>query len=183
MVLAKVWAQIVTWRQTERTEFGEGAWWVFSAVGKPHLDLMECDISSIGKTKIFYLNLKISLEGWERVSKSFWSDISWWLWSFVTQLCKICQNSLKCTQNWWILLHGNYTSVELIKVLKKSTHKRKFWGFCLFVFGLPTAYGIPRPGIRSEPQLWPTPQLQQHQILNPLCQARDRTYVPALQRC
>ena len=29
---------------------------------------------------------------------------------------------------------------------------------------------IPRPGIKSEPQLWSMPQLQQHWILNPLCQ-------------
>ena len=41
---------------------------------------------------------------------------------------------------------------------------------------------VPRPGIRSEPQLWPAPKLQQHQILNPLCQARDGTCVPMLQR-
>ena len=27
---------------------------------------------------------------------------------------------------------------------------------------------VPRPGIKSEPQLRPEPQLQQHQILNPL---------------
>ena len=32
------------------------------------------------------------------------------------------------------------------------------------------------PGIESEPQLQPTPQLRQHQILNPLRSARDRTH-------
>ena len=31
-------------------------------------------------------------------------------------------------------------------------------------------------GIKSEPQLWPVPQLWQHQFLNPLHQARDHTY-------
>ena len=31
------------------------------------------------------------------------------------------------------------------------------------------------PGIKSELELQPTPQLQQHGILNPLCQARDQT--------
>ena len=35
-----------------------------------------------------------------------------------------------------------------------------FWG------ARPGAYGVSRPGIRSEPQL------RQHQILNPLCWAR-----------
>ena len=35
-----------------------------------------------------------------------------------------------------------------------------------FFFCLPVAYGIPRPGIRSELQLQPMPQLQQCQILN-----------------
>ena len=34
-------------------------------------------------------------------------------------------------------------------------------------------FGHPRPGIRSEPQLPPKPQLLQCRILNPLCQARD----------
>ena len=36
-----------------------------------------------------------------------------------------------------------------------------------FSFGRPVAYGVPRPGIRSEPQLQPKPQLQQHWTLNP----------------
>ena len=39
-------------------------------------------------------------------------------------------------------------------------------------FGCLKAYGVQGPGIRSEPKLRPTPQLQQHRILNPLCQAR-----------
>ena len=52
-----------------------------------------------------------------------------------------------------------------------------------FLFGCPTAYGIPRPGIRSGLQFWPILQLWQCQILNPLCWAGDWTHVPALQRC
>ena len=44
------------------------------------------------------------------------------------------------------------------------------------------AYRVPGPRIRSEPQLWPVPQLWQRGTLNQLCQARDRTCVPALQR-
>lgn len=38
-----------------------------------------------------------------------------------------------------------------------------------FVLGHPAAYGVPKTGIRFEPQLRPTPaaELQQYQILNP----------------
>ena len=54
-----------------------------------------------------------------------------------------------------------------------------------FLFSLggvdhPPAYWVPGPGIRSEPQLWPTLQLQQHWILNPLYQAGDQTHVPVI---
>ena len=35
---------------------------------------------------------------------------------------------------------------------------------------------VPRPEIKSKPQLGPTPQLWQCQILNPLCQAEDQTH-------
>ena len=41
--------------------------------------------------------------------------------------------------------------------------------FCFVLFCHPTAYRVPRPGIRSEPQLQPMPQLRHHWILNPLC--------------
>ena len=67
-----------------------------------------------------------------------------------------------------------------------------FWGggllgvFCFVLFcffGCPIAHGVPRPGIRSELQLWPRPQLQKFWIFNPLQQARDRTCALALQRC
>ena len=38
-----------------------------------------------------------------------------------------------------------------------------------FCFGSPSAYEVPRgQEFRSEPHLLPKPQLQQHQILNPL---------------
>ena len=54
----------------------------------------------------------------------------------------------------------------------------------LFVgfFGHPIAYGVLRPGIRSKPQLWPMLQLWQHWILNPLGQARGRTFISVLRR-
>ena len=46
----------------------------------------------------------------------------------------------------------------------------------------PIAYGVPQPGIRSEPRLRPKPKLWQRQIPNPMCQARDQTCVPVLPR-
>ena len=57
--------------------------------------------------------------------------------------------------------------------------------FLFFIFGCPEAYGVPGPGIRSEPQSQPKLQLRQCQswILNPRCRARARTCVPALPRC
>ena len=45
------------------------------------------------------------------------------------------------------------------------------------------AYGVPRPGIKFELQLRSTPQGWQCRIFNPLCQAGNWTYIPALQRC
>ena len=55
--------------------------------------------------------------------------------------------------------------------------------FFFFIFGCPTAYAFPRPGITSKPQSLPKLKLQQHWVLKPLCRARDRTLVPALPRC
>ena len=43
----------------------------------------------------------------------------------------------------------------------------------LFIYGCPSADGVPGPGIRSELKLPPNLQLWQCQILNPLCQARQ----------
>ena len=52
----------------------------------------------------------------------------------------------------------------------------------MLFFGCLVAYGAPGPGIRSEPQSWTKSQLQQGQIFNPLCPARDWTLIPALPR-
>ena len=49
------------------------------------------------------------------------------------------------------------------------SHCNLFFCFLFSFFGCPVAYGVPGPGIRSEPQSWPKPQLWQHWILNPLC--------------
>ena len=51
--------------------------------------------------------------------------------------------------------------------------------FFFFFFGHPAVHGVPGPGIRSEPQLWP--QLKCW-ISNALCQAGDQTCIPVLPR-
>ena len=49
--------------------------------------------------------------------------------------------------------------------------------FFFFLFGCPSAYGIPQvPAIRSKRQRW------QCWFLNPLCWAGDRTHIPVLPR-
>ena len=55
--------------------------------------------------------------------------------------------------------------------------------FLFFLSGRPIAYVVPGLRIRSEPQLWPTPQLWQSWIFNPLCWAGNQTCIPARQRC
>ena len=62
---------------------------------------------------------------------------------------------------------------ELLSFCFCSLSCHLIWS-CLFspFFGYPAAYGVPRPGIRSELQLGPKPQLRQHQILNPLHRQR-----------
>ena len=52
--------------------------------------------------------------------------------------------------------------------------------FYLFIWSHPQHMDSPRPGIVSEPQLWPTQQLQQHQSFKPMCRARDQTHTPAV---
>ena len=49
---------------------------------------------------------------------------------------------------------------------------QQHWIFFFFFFG--HTHNTFRPGTESELQLRPMPQFQQHQIPNPLCQARDR---------
>ena len=49
-----------------------------------------------------------------------------------------------------------------------------------FIFGHPAAYGVPGPGIRSKPKSQPLPQVQQCQILNPLCWPGDQTHASVL---
>ena len=54
----------------------------------------------------------------------------------------------------------------LVKTRMSYTDTLVSFLFFFFLFGRPAAYGVPRAGIRSEPQLQPPPQLWQHQILN-----------------
>ena len=65
------------------------------------------------------------------------------------------------------------------QMLNPLCHSGNSSPLCLFsyclIFGFPVVKEVPRPGIRSEPRSRPKPQLQQHQILNPLCWARDQT--------
>ena len=56
------------------------------------------------------------------------------------------------------------------------------FSFVFFILGYLEAYGVPKPGIKSELQLQPKPQLQQCQIPNPLCWAGDGTCIPVLLR-
>ena len=53
--------------------------------------------------------------------------------------------------------------------------QNRFLFVCLFVcfWSQPWHMEVPRPGIKSEPQLQPMPQLWQRQILYPLHWARD----------
>ena len=54
--------------------------------------------------------------------------------------------------------------------------------FFFSLFGRPTAYGAPGPGIRSEPKLLHGLQRGKRRILHPLCWAGDPTCIPAAQR-
>ena len=67
------------------------------------------------------------------------------------------------------MLSPLFSFILVIYISINSWNSVLFSGFfvCLFVFffGHHSAYGVPRPGIRSELQLWPMPQLWQCGIL------------------
>ena len=75
----------------------------------------------------------------------------------------------------FILLFFNF------KLTSKILYWFSNWGQAFFFFFsfLAMAYGSPGPGIDSEPDLRPTPQLWQRQILNLPCPSGDQTPVPA----
>ena len=51
-----------------------------------------------------------------------------------------------------------------------------------FFFGLPTVCGVPGPGIKSEPELWPMLHLWQHWVFNPLFLLGSKTASLLLQK-
>ena len=90
------------------------------------------------------------------------------------------------------------TGVALKIYIYIYTHTVKFsllifwWGFLHLLSSVILAYTfafihfwlqLHGPGIRSELQSWPKPQLQKCGVLNPLYWARDQTHVPVLPRC
>ena len=62
-----------------------------------------------------------------------------------------------------------FLSSEWLENLLKVTGALFFLLFIFLIFGCPSAYGLPGPGIRSHPQF--QPKLRQHWILNPPCRA------------
>ena len=78
-------------------------------------------------------------------------------------------------------------SLQRMEFWSPDNHMFIFFSFSFsfsFFFNLATAVnGAPRLGIRSEPHSRSKLQLEQQQILNPLCWAGGPTRVPALPRC
>ena len=88
-----------------------------------------------------------------------------------------CGNQgLKPFSCFWLQPRGQVKTQKRFKGHRKPTLSTFF-----FFFGHPAAYGVPH--IRSGPWLWPTRQLCQRWILNPLCRAGDQICILALQRC
>lgn len=56
---------------------------------------------------------------------------------------------------------------------RTSEIQKKALSFIYFLWPCPQHMDVPRPGIESELQLQPTPQVQQCQILNPLYDSRN----------
>ena len=73
------------------------------------------------------------------------------------------------------ILYLKNKELNLSKYFLKQIHFFLFWPH-------PQHLEVHRPGIESELQLWPMTQLQQCQILNPSCQARDQTRKLSSQR-
>ena len=81
---------------------------------------------------------------------------------------------------WWC------STLELDKNLAYRIQLSSFFFLggviCFFLgfFGHTHSMEVPRPGIESDPQLWPMPYLQQCQILNPLCQAENQIHTSTM---
>ena len=75
-------------------------------------------------------------------------DRPWW--TIIEKEC-VCMHdwvTLLFSRNWHNIVNHLYFDLQSHQILLK---KFKFF-VCLFVFGCPTAYGAPRPGIRSKLQ-------------------------------
>lgn len=99
-------------------------------------------------------------------------------------------NSFSCYDNQGVSFCVDDSGLLLTWILGYSLHcpyvflhVSSWTFFFFFFFGHPTAYEVPGPGIRSEPQVQPKPQLQSFNSLCPLCQAGDGTCILGLQRC
>ena len=87
----------------------------------------------------------------------------------------------------WPFLNGGYLDLEEVRdlswcwtVFNPMATLQTFTFFFFSFLGCPMAYGVPGPGMRSELQLQPKPELWPCRILNPLCRAGDWTCVPGL---
>ena len=107
----------------------------------------------------------------------------------LTPLTLNSRHSLLCSERMWerMGLVQSFTQTHLFADTLVSTtpswacahqvhhHNCPLWFFFLEGGGHPVAYGASRSGIRSQPSCGTKPQLQQQQILNPLCLAWDQT--------
>ena len=121
-------------------------------------------------------NLYIFFPAWFLQSMKFLIFLLTWECNYLYGFNKNL-DSLLTEHNWkhWLCNQGFERNVKwyLIQIWLDTF---------FFFFKHPAAYGVPGPGIRAKPQLWPMPKLWQHWILKWLCCTRDWTSIPALQR-
>ena len=108
------------------------------------------------------------------------------LWKFLDRGLNAsysCSNASSFSPRCWARDQTHTSTVPQAAGVRFLTHCATAGTLLLFLFGPP--WGIWRSGaeIGSELPLWPTPQLRQHGVINPLCQARDRTCVPGSHWC
>ena len=122
----------------------------------------------------------------------FYADELSWVNFLITIICVLITCKRMCCQ---LILLSPFRMISEIHSKKPtlSTHHFPhfhcshsffssflFFFFFFFFFWLHLQHmEIPRPGMESEQQLWPTPQLLQPWILNPTYQAWDRTCASA----
>ena len=82
-------------------------------------------------------------------------------------------------ENSWIYYLGKNFTLLLQELSMHCTNSLSLFLFFFFFFFW-LNMEVPQPWIESKLQLWAMPQLLQHQIFNPLCQARDQTWASAV---